>query len=363
MSPKALSLLQSLLLLDWRKRLTAIDALEHPYFTSHPLPSRPGDLPKYADSHELDRRRFRDQKAALPPAPAGGAVGQGPEGEFTDGRMDGAGAGGHRGAGWGRDYRYRGHDGRDGRGYERGLAPPPYDSRQRGPPYPPHKSGWDRRPPPPPHAYPHEDQLPPPRNAPRDDRPSRPLGPYSSSNGNSNNPRDIANVAPGLLTRPPLPDSRRREGYPTPDGVTPPPLPPPGARDPAYPRDRGGPPPLHARDRDRDKNRYLYDHHHAAPGRDGRDAYRDRGDPYRNRGGPFIDPYRDRDRVPRDRDRDRMRDADWDRTRDRDQDKRHSRGRSRSPPTLPTSSMLKGGRMRSPSGMTSNVVAAGYRRG
>ncbi|KAL8751386.1 MAG: hypothetical protein Q9199_006447 [Rusavskia elegans] len=83
----AISLLSELLKLDWRKRINAIDALEHPYFKNHPLPARPGDIPRFEDSHELDRRRFRGQKAALPPAPAGGSVGMGPHGDWTNGSM------------------------------------------------------------------------------------------------------------------------------------------------------------------------------------------------------------------------------------------------------------------------------------
>ncbi|KAK2871564.1 hypothetical protein FQN49_003055 [Arthroderma sp. PD_2] len=83
--PVAISLLSELLRLDWRKRINAIDALKHPYFTTPPLPARPGDLPSFEDSHELDRRKFRGQKAALPPAPAGGSVGMGAHGEWTSG--------------------------------------------------------------------------------------------------------------------------------------------------------------------------------------------------------------------------------------------------------------------------------------
>lgn len=83
--PAAISLLSEFLKLDWRKRINAIDALKHPYFLNPPLPAKPGDLPRFEDSHELDRRKFRDQKAALPPAPAGGSVGMGPNGEWTTG--------------------------------------------------------------------------------------------------------------------------------------------------------------------------------------------------------------------------------------------------------------------------------------
>ncbi|KAL1999661.1 hypothetical protein VTN02DRAFT_4203 [Thermoascus thermophilus] len=82
-SPAAISLLSELLKLDWRKRINAIDALKHPYFLNPPLPARPGELPHFEDSHELDRRKFRGQKAALPPAPAGGSVGMDPNGEWT----------------------------------------------------------------------------------------------------------------------------------------------------------------------------------------------------------------------------------------------------------------------------------------
>ena len=81
----AISLLSELLKLDWRKRINAIDALEHPYFKNPPLPAKPGEIPQFEDSHELDRRKFRGQRAALPPAPAGGTVGMGPNGEWANG--------------------------------------------------------------------------------------------------------------------------------------------------------------------------------------------------------------------------------------------------------------------------------------
>ncbi|MCJ1256608.1 serine/threonine protein kinase, CMGC, CDC2/CDK sub [Lignoscripta atroalba] len=81
----AISLLSELLKLDWRKRINAIDALEHPYFKNPPFPAKPGELPQFEESHELDRRKFRGQRAALPPAPAGGTVGMGPNGEWANG--------------------------------------------------------------------------------------------------------------------------------------------------------------------------------------------------------------------------------------------------------------------------------------
>jgi len=71
----AISLLTDLLKLDWRKRLNAIDALKHRYFTEYPLPARPEQLPMFEESHELDRRQAKGQKAGLPPAPRGYAVG------------------------------------------------------------------------------------------------------------------------------------------------------------------------------------------------------------------------------------------------------------------------------------------------
>ncbi|KAB8214376.1 kinase-like domain-containing protein [Aspergillus novoparasiticus] len=82
-NPAAISLLGELLKLDWRKRINAIDALKHPYFSNHPLPAHPGELPYFEDSHEFDRRRFRGQRAVMPPAPAGGSVGMGPNGGWS----------------------------------------------------------------------------------------------------------------------------------------------------------------------------------------------------------------------------------------------------------------------------------------
>ncbi|KAH6640897.1 kinase-like domain-containing protein [Chaetomium tenue] len=74
----AVSLLRELLRLDWRSRVNAIDALKHPYFQTTPLPAKPHELPSFEESHELDRRKFHDRRAALPPAPKGGTVGRGP---------------------------------------------------------------------------------------------------------------------------------------------------------------------------------------------------------------------------------------------------------------------------------------------
>lgn len=84
-----ISLMAELLKLDWRKRINAMDALNHPYFKNAPLPAKPGEIPSFQESHELDRRKFREQKANLPPAPAGGTVGMGPDGDFTNGHGQG----------------------------------------------------------------------------------------------------------------------------------------------------------------------------------------------------------------------------------------------------------------------------------
>lgn len=129
LGPEGLNLLKQLLTLDWRKRVNAVDALQHAYFKTAPLPVRPEDIPKYEDSHELDaRRRGQDKPHNLPPAPAGGTVGMGPKGyEKNDGGFHSYGQDDHR-----RGGRYdipgaqrgpppRDYNGRDGRGY----APPP----------------------------------------------------------------------------------------------------------------------------------------------------------------------------------------------------------------------------------------------
>ncbi|PYI26833.1 putative CDK9 [Aspergillus indologenus CBS 114.80] len=82
-SSNAISLLGELLKLDWRKRINAIDALKHPYFADPPLPARPGELPSFEDSHELDRRRFRSNRAVMPPAPTGGSIAMAANGSWT----------------------------------------------------------------------------------------------------------------------------------------------------------------------------------------------------------------------------------------------------------------------------------------
>ena len=235
-SDLAISLLSELLKLDWRKRLNAIDALEHPYFHTPPLPARPGDLPSFEESHELDRRKFRDQKNKPPPAPAGGAVGVGPQGEW-----------GINGKPFPQDG--RGPRGPHGRPYQNGHLPPygrrPLDRNGRRDDYrhpprdmPPRRNDYDapprippveqyNRPPdvdlparPPPVAldpytdrrsqnrqpYRDDDRGPPPRQRPPPDRRPPPIGnddtfipSYSSAHPNNRNRDD----------RPRYPDGRR----------------------------------------------------------------------------------------------------------------------------------------------------------
>ncbi|KAL8651516.1 MAG: hypothetical protein Q9210_003206 [Variospora velana] len=134
----AISLLSELLKLDWRKRINAIDALRHPYFKNNPLPARPGDLPRFEDSHELDRRKFRGQKAELPPAPAGGSVGMGANGDWvhSSGPQHSQGPPRPRGLGPGfhdhqQQYLPRRND------YSSGVPHRPQDHRPPGPPPPP----------------------------------------------------------------------------------------------------------------------------------------------------------------------------------------------------------------------------------
>lgn len=144
----AISLLSELLKLDWRKRVNAMDALEHPYFKNPPLPAHPSDIPHFEDSHELDRRKFRGQKAALPPAPAGydvGNIGMGPNGDWTHG----SGPSNNQNA-----QRIRGGNGGFHQPYpqrrnpydHRPPNPPPQDHRNIGPPAPPpaHRPAWAR---------------------------------------------------------------------------------------------------------------------------------------------------------------------------------------------------------------------------
>lgn len=177
LSPTGLSLLKDLMRLDWRRRINAIDAIDHPYFKENPKPMREEDIPTFADSHELDRRNARGQKQALPPAPAGGTVGIGPNGEWT--------GSGPPPNSWGNgDRRYGGPQDRGPPGVDR----PPrggYNDRgghrydHRGPPGGNRRPEWGNNgaslPPPPPdgrHPLPH-----PPRYGPDNGDRRRPQPP------------------------------------------------------------------------------------------------------------------------------------------------------------------------------------------
>ncbi|KAF2736986.1 Pkinase-domain-containing protein [Polyplosphaeria fusca] len=212
LSPQGLNLIGELLKLDWRKRINAIDALDHPYFREQPQPMREEEIPTFADSHELDRRNARGQKQALPPAPAGGTVGMGPNGEWT-----GSGPPQNTGS-WMNGDRPRGPPGMDrrGGGHDRRGPPPPYDHRNPPPP-PPHRqpnwggAGSSGLPPPPGegrHPLPH-----PPRYGPggeRADRDRRDRGPardsYVPSYEDVSRPRDRGDG------RSRDPDERPRDG-------------------------------------------------------------------------------------------------------------------------------------------------------
>ena len=143
----AISLLSELLRLDWRKRINAIDALEHPYFKNAPLPAKPGDIPHFEDSHELDRRKFRGQKAALPPAPAGGTVGMGPAtGDWTNGSGHVHSNGVPRPRNNAGSYQNGPPQYQQRRnGYENRIPHPPQEYRGPPPPGPPpHRPAWAR---------------------------------------------------------------------------------------------------------------------------------------------------------------------------------------------------------------------------
>ncbi|CCJ30303.1 unnamed protein product [Pneumocystis jirovecii] len=60
--PYMVSLLGHLLTLDPHKRFSALDALKHSYFHTSPLPADPSMLDTYDSSHELNRRKYREEK-------------------------------------------------------------------------------------------------------------------------------------------------------------------------------------------------------------------------------------------------------------------------------------------------------------
>lgn len=281
----AISLLSELLKLDWRKRLNAIDALQHPYFRNTPLPAKPGDLPTFEESHELDRRKFRGQKAAPPPAPKGGTVGMGPNGG-GQGAWGGE-PGGNGNQSYGNGDNYGGY-----RPHQNGSRYPSHsDHRNGGPPLPPE----GRRP-----AWRQNDRLdtripprPPPVNT--DNYISYDGGRSDARDGHRSRSRDLDRE------RPPLP--RSRAGVSNGDTYI-----------PSYGPDTGRP----SRE---DRPRSRDDRPRRRDDRDDRRYDRDRLD-YDDRSRSVQTRSRSRSPV-RDRDRDRIREReplerDRDRGRDRD---------------------------------------------
>ncbi|CAK9435436.1 uncharacterized protein LODBEIA_P01630 [Lodderomyces beijingensis] len=59
MPASGVSLLSGLLTLDPYKRLNALDALNHEFFTTEPLPLRPDQMPRFEECHEIDKERFK----------------------------------------------------------------------------------------------------------------------------------------------------------------------------------------------------------------------------------------------------------------------------------------------------------------
>jgi serine/threonine-protein kinase BUR1 len=277
-----------------------MDALEHPYFKNHPFPAKPGDIPTFEESHELDRRKFRGQKAAPPPAPKGGTVGMGPN------------------AGWGGEQTGSGNPG-FGNGDSYGYRP-----SQNGSRYP---HGDHRNPPPPPLGAPppgsrrpawqrderrddRPDTRPPPRrevdyDGGRSDRESyrsRSRDPNDRPRPIINHGHDALNYDGGRSDRgPPLP--RARVGAPNidtyipsygPDSTRPPREDIPRSRDDRPRRREDRDDRRHDRDRGhRDRDALDYDEH----SRSGRTRSRSRS-PVRERAVRERDPLdtRDRDR-------------------------------------------------------------------
>ena len=218
-SDLAISLLMEFLKLDWRKRINAIDALEHPYFHTPPLPAQPGDLPKFEESHELDRRKFRDQKNKPPPAPAGGSVGVGAQGEWgINGQPIPNNARPHG----------RGHQGRpyaNGHGPNYGRRPPHHNNRNgprhdyrppRDMPYEQSRLPSTSHPPPPHEQY---SRAPPPEHILPPRPPPSEVDLYRERNNDGPPHRDGP---------PPHRDDRRG---PPPNSRIPPSRPPPAAKD------------------------------------------------------------------------------------------------------------------------------------
>ncbi|KAK0940950.1 serine/threonine protein kinase, CMGC, CDC2/CDK sub [Friedmanniomyces endolithicus] len=267
LEPEGLDLLKQLLCLDWRQRINAFDALQHDYFKTKPYPSRPEDLPRYEDSHELDsRRRGQEKQRAVPPAaPAGGTVGMG-----TD-EWNGSGP---------PSYQNGHHDRAPMRGYARDRGPPgvasrPYDDRRGRPPpmdIPPARQ-WQRELErgPQPRTNGHALPAKPADSMSRFDH-GAPPPPRSSAGGSQFDHHGPSYSSANSNDRPPVREyDRDRRG---------------GSRENAY-RDLDNPP--------RDRDRASYRDADAPPQR-----YRDPDAPYRDRGGGagYADQRRTRSRSP-----------------------------------------------------------------
>ena len=265
-----ISFLSQLMMLDWTRRTNAMDALKHPYFETDPLPANREDIPQFQESHELDRRKFREVAAAekqerldrpeRPPAPAGGTVGMGPD--LTNG------------ASFRREHRQPPHA---GYGSQNGAS-----SGQNGFDARPRQQTYGARPPPP----------PPPGGGPAPIR-----QPAWGRDGN------------GLPPRPPVEIPKGGPGFRVGD------RPPRDAHRERDPSERGRPRP--PRDGRTDTDTYIPDYANRDDGgpRSRDDVPRSREDiPRRDdraRGGDRRDRYDDRDgtrrrsRSPSYRDRDR----------------------------------------------------------
>jgi len=60
--PNALDLVEKLLTLDPKKRITAEEALDSQYFWTDPYPCEPGDIPEYPSSHEYTAKKRKQRQ-------------------------------------------------------------------------------------------------------------------------------------------------------------------------------------------------------------------------------------------------------------------------------------------------------------